>query len=122
MTYPCFHMKHQLMIDVKQKGQARYAPCCNFKKSLDIMINNNQDIITVSAEQILFVWAASLSQQAAVEELNSNNRQSMKLYKDSLRVFELLRIDASMNNDKFDQQTLTNTMNQIKKRLIVVSK
>jgi hypothetical protein len=29
-------MKHQLMIDVKQKGQARYAPCCNFKKSLDI--------------------------------------------------------------------------------------
>ena len=36
MTYSCYHMKHQIMIDVKQKNKARYTPCCNFKKSLDI--------------------------------------------------------------------------------------
>jgi len=36
MSYYCSAMKHQLMIDVKQKNNARYAPCCHFKKSLDI--------------------------------------------------------------------------------------
>lgn len=36
MSYYCSAMKYQLMADLKQKGKARYAPCCHFEENIEL--------------------------------------------------------------------------------------
>lgn len=36
MSYYCTFMKYQMMVDLKQKGKSRYAPCCHFEEDLEL--------------------------------------------------------------------------------------
>ena len=87
-----------------------------------------EEVLTCRAENILFIWAVELSQQAAVEEIASvtaisgkMSSSTLKLYKNSYRIFELLYLQSQNNNDKFDQKILSQCMIKIKKRIENVS-
>lgn len=36
MSYYCSAMKYQLMADLKQQGDGRYAPCCHFEENIEL--------------------------------------------------------------------------------------